>query len=322
MAMLGQVPAVAGYPVGGSSAASKYTPVIYAKKLLVKFYLKTVFGEIANRDYEGEIKDIGDKVWIRTIPDVTVFDYYKGMDLTSKRQTPESNAVELDISHAKAYSIAIDDIDKLQYDLNMLDEWARDGSEHMGIAIDRTILSDIYASGATYNQGLAAGRVSGNYNLGATGNPVQLNRGNILDYIVFCDSTLSEANVPINDRWMIIPEWAKSLINTSDLRSALFTGDQSNQNLRNGKIGQISNFTMYASNNLIGISDTVNSQPVTCWPIIFGQKNALTFASQLVKNRVMELQNTFGTVMEGLQVFGYQVAKPDAMGMLYAMKGN
>lgn len=47
------VPAAAGYPVGGSAGASKYTPQIYAKKLLVKFYKKTVFGEIANRDYEG-----------------------------------------------------------------------------------------------------------------------------------------------------------------------------------------------------------------------------------------------------------------------------
>jgi hypothetical protein len=319
MAQLGQVPAAQGYPAGGSSAASRYTPVIYAKKLLVKFYLKTVFGEIANRDYEGEIKDIGDKVWIRTIPDVTVFDYYKGMDLTTKRQTPESNAVELDISKAKAYSIAIDDIDKLQYDLNMLDEWARDGSEHMGIAIDRSVLNDIYASGHSANQGVTAGRVSGSYNLGATGTPVVLTRNNILDYIVWCDSVLSENNVPINDRWMVIPEWAKSLINTSDLRSALFTGDSSNQNLRNGKIGQISNFTIYASNNLIGVSDTSGA---TAWNIIFGQKNALTFASQLVKNRVLELQNTFGTVMEGLQVYGYNVNKPEAMGLLYAVKGN
>ena len=318
MAQLGQVPSVSGYPAGGSNAASRYTPVIYAKKLLVKFYLKTVFGEIANRDYEGEIKDIGDKVWIRTIPDVTVFDYYKGMDLTTKRQTPESNAVELDISKAKAYSIAIDDIDKLQYDLNMLDEWARDGSEHMGIAIDRSILNDIYASAHPSNQGVIAGRVSGSYNLGATGVPVVLTRNNILDYIVWCDSVLSENNVPINDRWMIIPEWAKSLINTSDLRSALFTGDSSNQNLRNGKIGQISNFTIYASNNLIGVTDG----SATAWNIIFGQKNALTFASQLVKNRVLELQNTFGTVMEGLQVYGYNVNKPEAMGLLYAVKGN
>ena len=132
MAQLGQVPAAQGYPAGGSSAASRYTPVIYAKKLLVKFYLKTVFGEIANRDYEGEIKDIGDKVWIRTIPDVTVFDYYKGMDLTTKRQTPESNAVELDISHATAYSIAIDDIDKLQYDLKVTDLQSAEPRKYFG----------------------------------------------------------------------------------------------------------------------------------------------------------------------------------------------
>lgn len=47
------VAAAPGYPIGGSSGPSKYTPIIFSKKLLVKFYQKTVFGEIANRDYEG-----------------------------------------------------------------------------------------------------------------------------------------------------------------------------------------------------------------------------------------------------------------------------
>jgi hypothetical protein len=260
---------------------------------------------------------MGDKVYIRTIPDVTVFDYEKGMDLTSKRQTPESNAVELDISQAKAYSIAIDDIDKLQYDLNMLDEWARDGSEHMGIAIDRTILNGMYTSADSTNTGLTAGAVSAGYNMGVTATPVALTRSNILDYIVDAGSILSENNIPMNDRWMILPEWATGLINKSDMRSALFTGDSSNQNLRNGKIGMISNFTIYSSNNLIPVTDTYQ-----CFNIPFGQKNALTFASQLVKNRVLELQNTFGTVMEGLQVYGYNVNKPTAMGVLYAYKAT
>jgi len=314
---MGQINSAAGYPVGGSGALSKYTPLLYAKKLLIKFYLKTVFGEIANRDYEGEIKSMGDTVWIRTIPDVTVFDYYKGMDLTDKRQTPESSATELQIAYAKAYSIAIDDIDKLQYDLNMLDEWSRDGSEHMGIAIDRTILNAMYPLADGTNTGLTAGAVSSGYNLGVTGTPVGLTRATVLDYIVYCNSVLSENNIPMNDRWMIIPEWMKSLINTSDMRSALFTGDQSNQNLRNGKIGMISDFTVYASNNLIPVTDGSYS----CYNILFGQKCGLTFASQLVKNRVLELQNTFGTVMEGLQVFGWNIVKPTAVGVLYAYKG-
>jgi hypothetical protein len=312
---------VAGYPDLGSTSASKYTPALYAKKLLIKFYAKTVFGEIANRDYEGEISKVGDKILIRTRPDVAVFDYTKGMDLSEKRQTPESPNIELDINYAKAYSIGIDDIDKLQNDINALDEWAQDASEQLGIAIDRSVINAMWASADAANQGLTAGKISASYNLGAPGtngsNLVTLTKANILDYIVYCDACLSEQNVPIPDRWMILPEWAKALINTSDLRSALFTGDSSNQSLRNGKIGQISNFTIYASNNVTSVAEGT----ATCWPIMFGHKSALTFASQLVKNRTMELQNTFGSVMEGLHVYGFQVVKSPAMGYIYCKKG-
>ena len=230
------VPAAAGYPVGGSAGASKYTPQIYAKKLLVKFYKKTVFGEIANRDYAGEISGQGDKVIIRTRPDVTVYKYYKGMDLNEKRKALEPPNVELQIDQALGYSVAIDDIDKIQNDINALDEWAQDGSENLGIEMDRDILNTVYADAAATNKGATAGAVSGSWNLGAAGAPVSLTKANILDYIVYCDSVLSENDVPVPDRYIIIPEWAKALINTSDLRSALFSGDAGNQNLRNGKI--------------------------------------------------------------------------------------
>ena len=44
---------VAGYPNLGSEGAGRYTPEIYANKTLIKFYETTVFGDIANTDYEG-----------------------------------------------------------------------------------------------------------------------------------------------------------------------------------------------------------------------------------------------------------------------------
>ena len=311
----------AGYPDLGSTGINKYTALLYAKKLLIKFYAKTVYGEIANREYEGEISKQGDKIIIRTRPDVAVFDYTKNMDLRAHRQTPESPTVELSIDYAKAYSIGIDDIDKLQNDVNALDEWAQDASEQLGISIDRSVINAMWASCDALNQGATAGKISGSYNLGAPGtngsNLAELTKANILDYIVYCDAVLSEQNIPITDRWMLLPEWAKALINTSDLRSALFTGDSSNQSLRNGKIGQISNFTIYASNNVTSVAEGT----ATCWPIVFGHKSALTFASQLVKNRTLELQDTFGSVMEGLHVYGFQVVKPSAMGYIYAKKG-
>lgn len=40
-------PVSGSYPNYSSDHASKYTPKVYAKKLLIKFYDVTVFGEIA-----------------------------------------------------------------------------------------------------------------------------------------------------------------------------------------------------------------------------------------------------------------------------------
>ena len=172
---------VTGYPDLGSQGQAQYTPQIYAKKLLIKFYSATVFGEIANRDYEGEISKVGDKVIIRTRPTVVVSDYSKGMDLDEIRQTTESDAVELLIDKAKVYSVQIDDIDRLQNDINALEEWSADGGEQLAISIDRSILGSFYADAHADNIGTTAGKVSGSFNLGTTGAPIALNKSNILD---------------------------------------------------------------------------------------------------------------------------------------------
>lgn len=308
------VPRVAGYPDLSSAGTTNYTPKIYAKKLLIAFYAKTVFGEIAQRDYEGEIKSQGDTVIIRTRPTVTVKKYSRGMDLNQARQFVEPPSIELNISEAEFYSVGIDALDEAQNDINALDEWSVDASEAMGISMDTNVLNNIYTSVHAKNTGATAGVKSGGYAIGTSGAPVSLTKANILDYIVYCDSVLNEQNVPTTDRWMILPEIFASRINTSDLRSALFTGDSSNQNLRNGKMGMISNFTIYKSNN-------VNAVTGSTYPIMFGQKSALTFASQLIKNRVIDLQNTFGRAMEGLQVYGFKVVKPEAMGCMYGTAG-
>lgn len=305
---------VSGYSDLSSQGSTNYTPKLYAPKLLIAFYAKNVVADIAQRDYEGQIKGMGDTVVIRTRPTVTTSKYKRGMDLNGARQFVEPPSIELNISEAEFYSVGIDALDEKQNDIDALNEWAQDASESMGNALDINILNNIYTSVHASNTGATAGVKSGGYAIGTSGSPITLSKSNILDYIVYCDSVLSEQNAPTNDRWMVVPEIFASRINTSDLRSALFTGDQSNQNLRNGKLGQISNFTIYKSNN-------VNAVTGTTFPIMFGQKCALTFATQLVKNRTIELQNTFGRAMEGLQVYGYKVVKPEAMGCMYAVAG-
>lgn len=303
---------VAGYPDFSSAGTSKFIPELWSGKLITKFYDATVFGEIANTDYEGEIKNQGDKVIIRTVPNITIKDYKKGQKLDNER--PESAPVELLIDKAKYFGFELDDIDKVQTDLPLFEKWTTDASEQMKISVDTTVLGSIYADVAAANMGATAGRKSAAFNLGTTGSAVQITKANALDYIVDCGTVLDEQNVPETGRWMVIPAWMAGLIKKSDLKDASLTGDATSV-LRNGRIGMIDRMTLYLSNNVATASDTG-----TKYYIMFGHKAGLTFASQLSKVRTIELTDTFGSAVQGLNVFGYKVIKPEALGVMYCYK--
>ena len=66
------------YPTGSSGNSLQTTgfiPEIWSGKLVEKFYASTVLAAISNTDYEGEIKNKGDRVKIRTKPTITIHNY-------------------------------------------------------------------------------------------------------------------------------------------------------------------------------------------------------------------------------------------------------
>lgn len=311
------VPRAAGYPDLSSGSTNKYTPQIYALQILEKFYMATCFGEIANTAYEGSITKQGDKVIIRTRPDVTIFDYHKGDSLRGKGETPDSPAVELDIDKAKGYRLNMDDIDQIQNDISLMEEWSVDAGQQLAISIDRSILNDIDADAHASNIGTAAGAVSGSYNLGTTGSPVGVTKTNAAELLADCAAVLAEQNVPETDRWIVLPVWYCNLLEVGDLRRSDAFAQGSADIVLNGKLpSKLSGFTIYRSNNYTATVDGV----VNAYSIAFGHKSALTFASQLLKNRTFPDPDSFATIMDGLQVYGYKVVKPESMGVLYCTK--
>lgn len=296
---------------GAAAYSGNFIPEIWASKLIVNFYDATVLAAISNTDYEGEIKAHGDKVQIRTTPELTIRDYQKGMTLQIER--PDKPKLTLNIDQGDYFAAVEDDVDKIQSDVNLLDAWSKDASERMKIKIDSKVLTGIIPSVSSLNQGATAGRISGNVNLGATSAPVQLTRTTILDSIVDCGQVLDEANAPETDRWMVIPAWAAALIKKSDLKDASLTGD-SQSPMRNGRIGMIDRFTLYVSHNLNRVVDS----GYNCFSILAGHKMGLTFASQMTNMESIRAESTFGNIVRGLQVYGYQVTKPEALVRLYA----
>lgn len=301
-----------GHPDYSSAGNSKFINEIWSGKMQAKWYRDTHLSETTNNDYEGEIKDSGDKVYIRAIPTVTVNDYYKGKKLTYER--PESTAIELLIDKAKDWGCIVDDIDNVQSDVNMFDMFTNDAVEQMKIAIEYAVYTTIYNQCDSSNTGTTAGAISAGFDLGAPTLPVAITKGNIIDYIVDCGTVLDEKNIPEDGRWMVIPAWMAGMLKKSDLKDASMTGDGTSP-LRNGRLGMIDRFTLYRSNNLYSLTDTV-----TCWYVPFGHPKATTFASQIVKSETLRATDTFGDIVRGLNVYGFKVVNDDALGMLYVRR--
>lgn len=300
------------FPVagGGANYTGNFIPEIWSSKLIANFYDATVCAAISNTDYSGEITGFGDKVNIRTTPELTIRDYQKGMQLQVER--PDKPKLTLNIDQGDYFAAVEDDVDRIQADVNLMDAWTRDASEKMKIKIDAKVLTGILPSISALNSGAAAGRISGNINLGATGAPVQLTKTNVIDYIVDSGAVLDEANAPESDRFIVIPAWVAAMIKKSDVKDASLTGD-SQTPLRNGRLGTIDRYTVYVSHNLNRVIDSGNQ----CFSVIAGHKMGLTFATQMTNMESIRAESTFGSIVRGLQVYGYAVVKPEALAKLY-----
>jgi len=56
--------------------------------------------------------------------------------------------------------------------------------------------------------------------------------------------------------------------------------------------------------------------------VIFGHRSSLTFASQLTESEVIRAERKFGSFARGLNVYGFNTIKTDAMSLLYATPGT
>jgi len=294
------------FPVNVANGAAAYSgnfiPEIWSAKLIENFYDATVLAAIANTDYEGEIKSMGDTVNIRTTPDLTIRSYEKGMTLTVER--PDKPKIQLVIDQGEYFAAIEDDVDKVQADINLMDTWSRDASEKMKIKIDQNVLTGMLTGIAATNKGATAGRISADINLGTSGAPLAIDKTNVLDLMVDMGTVLDEANAPEAGRFIVIPAKMAGLVKKSDLKDASISGDGTSI-LRNGRLGMIDRFTVYVSHNLNLSSGKFD--------IVAGHKMGLTFASQMTEMESIRAETTFGNIIRGLQVYGYKVVKGEAL---------
>lgn len=305
----------AGYPVasGRTSKTANYIPNLFANQMLKEFYPTTVFGAITNTDYQGRIKEHGDRVTIRRTPEIQVHDYVVGQKLI--RQDPHRAPIDMVIDKGKYWSFKAFDVERAQSDIDYVRACAEDAAQRMAIRIDTDLLSALPATVHPSNAGITAGARSSKINLGVAGTPLAITPANALRKLTEMMLVLDEQNVPTTGRFVVLPHWYCMLLINSDIKS-MDIGGPGPRPMRNGRLGTIANFTIYQSNNLTVTA--TDGAFTNCTDIIFGHKVACSFATQIVKRRMIPNYDDFGDLIEGLQVYGHKTVQPKALGYAYA----
>lgn len=121
-----------------AQSLAAFTPIKFSLKLVEVLYNETIYTSVTNTSYEGEIKNEGDRVRIRTAAKISLSTYTKGMTLVAQDLNPTDEDLVIDQKHY--FKFVVDDVDKIQNDIDAINTYASDAKMSMSELIDTNIL--------------------------------------------------------------------------------------------------------------------------------------------------------------------------------------
>ena len=269
-------------------AVTNFIPELWSARLLNALDKSHVFANVVNRDYEGDIKKMGDTVHINTIGAVTIGTYTQNTDFTSGPETLATTDQTLTIDQAKYFNFQVDDIDAAQAAGDIMDKAMTRAAYGLADASDK------------YIAGILAGAADAS-NL-VSSSAVALTSSNVYENVVKMRTILDKANVPTAGRWLVIPPEMYALILLDD-RFVKTGGEMAEGILRTGLVAQAAGFDIYLSNNCV----SVNSNSKDTYTIVGGVDSAATYAEQIVSTEAYRPEKRFADAVKGLHVYGAKV---------------
>lgn len=279
-------------------AFSNFIPEVWSARLLEHLDKVHVYAGLLNRDYEGDIRAFGDTVHINQLGSITINDY-DGTDIEDPEEL-DGTQQNLVIDQAKYFNFQIKDIDNAQSNPKLVDSAMQRASYDMNDVIDQ-YLAEL----------LLAGCDTGNV-LTTDATVVTPTAETAYDYLVDLGTVLSENNVPMLGRWVVLPAWFHALL----LKDPRFVGNGTGYNqaiLQGGLVGEAAGFQIHLSNNVPNTSGAN-------YKIMAGTNAAGSFAEQLVELEAYRMEKNFSDAVKGLHVYGAKVVQPKALAVLTVNK--
>lgn len=273
-----------------------FIPTIWEARLLAHLDKALIYGNLVNRDYEGDIRQQGDTVKINQIADITIKDYKKGTDI--EIDDVDGTPTTLTISQNKYFAFKVEDVDAAQANVNLVDAAMARASYGMRDVVDQ------YIAGFYKKAGVTEG-------LGDDTTPLSITSATkAYESLVDLKGALDDANVPADGRFVVVPSQFYGYM-LKDSRFVAAGTQKTDTVLTNGYIGQAAGFQIYQSNN---VPNAKGAQ----YKILAGTRAAISFAQQITSTEALRMEKAFSDMVRGQLVYGAAVVQPKALACMTA----
>ena len=259
-------------------AISTFIPEVWAARLTEAYQRATIFANLCNRNYDGDIAQYGDTVHINNLADIAVKAYTPNTDIEDPDQLTTSDRVLL-IDHGAYFNFYVNDVDNVQARGDLMDAAMRNAAQKLAEDTEDYIVSKIVAE-------------AGNKTSGA------VTSTNIYETIVGLKTQLDTHNVPRAGRHLVVPPSVEGYL-LMDNRFVGTGATAAEGRLASGAVARAAGFDIYVSN---AVSDKM----------LAFVTDAVTFASQIEKVEAYRREKGFDDGVKGLSLCGAKVVIPNA----------
>jgi L-fucose mutarotase/ribose pyranase (RbsD/FucU family) len=276
-------------------AYEKFIPTIWNETINRELERLCVFAEDCNRQYEGDVKEMGDQVRILgigspTITDITI-DRVTAKNSNADIAAPEEVAetsITLVIDHMSYFNYMVGDIDKAQAVNGILEALSEETSEKLANKVD-TFIASLAVDSSVPKLTTAATTITADNILDTLDSAIQKLYENDV-------ATSTEIVVTVSPRFYTL------------FKKAYITKDTDNSKmLENGKVAKYGNVTVKMSNNVHKTKTTADGDTDN---IMIRTKRAIAYAQPLTHTEPYRPEKKFADAVKGFILYGAKVVRP------------
>ena len=270
---------------------ASFIPEVWSARLLEHLRKNLVVANLFNRNWEGEIAQMGDTVHINQLAEIAIKSYTANVDIADPDQLATTDQT-LIIDQGDYFNFYLNDVDRAQARADLMDRAMQSASYGLADNLDK------YLAGL-----LATGTLT--TDLGDDSDPLFVTAENAYELLIRMKVALDKANVPTQGRYALMPPEYEGYM-LLDNRFASAGGPNAEGRLINGLVARAAGFDIYISNNCKNTEGSLNK-------VVASTIDQATYANQIVKTEAYRREKGFDDGVKGLHVYGAKVLRPEAI---------